>query len=90
VLTEGLVIEGASKTENCVTLVDTDNPQVGFIRKVDNGQLDWEQRMAPQELHREQLKWQFNSGDAEFLSRMVKRTLRTRAISRLPVWVTMA
>ncbi len=63
---ESLVIEGMSKTQNGVIFVDTDNPLIESSIKLMTVHADWAQGMVPQELQRQQLKWQFNNGDAAF------------------------
>lgn len=66
VLLAGLVVEGATKTQNGTILVDTDNPLVTSTVKLITVHADWANGMVPQELNRQQLQWQFNNGDAVF------------------------
>lgn len=66
VLTAGLTVEGATRTDNGVIFVDTDNPQITTAVRLMTVHADWANGMVPQELHRHGLQWQFNNGDAVY------------------------
>lgn len=65
-LLPGLSIEGISKAENGLVLVNTDNPKVETAVKLTTVHADWAHGMVPQELHRQGMEWRFDNGDALF------------------------
>ncbi|MFG3302892.1 hypothetical protein [Micromonospora chersina] len=59
-----LIIEGARRVQDGVTLVDTDNPQVEVQTRLINVHAQWANGMVPQELVRQGRGWRFTNGDA--------------------------
>ncbi|MEU9112423.1 hypothetical protein AB0D04_11660 [Streptomyces sp. NPDC048483] len=62
--TLSLVVEGFLNTQDGVTFVDTDNPQVEVATKLIKVNAEWAQGMVPQELIRQDNGWRFTNGDA--------------------------